>query len=120
MSFADEIPVEYLWCKDTQHAWDADSQVTRQVFNRRLEKWEIWRTMRCDRCGTHKTQKMTKACQLLRTDYDYPDDYHVAGASPYRMTAADRAKIRARSIALRGGVEKTPKPKKVPARKKSA
>ena len=118
MSVADEIPAEYLWCRDMQHGWDPDSLVSREVFNRRVERWEVWRTVRCMNCGGHKTQKLTKGFQLLRTDYDYPPDYTVEGSHGYRMNARDRALIRARSTALRGGVEKTPKPKKVQPRKK--
>jgi hypothetical protein len=106
MAFIDDIPVEYLWCKDMMHAWDPDSMVSREVFNRRIERWEIKRTVRCMNCGSHKTQVLTKGFQLLRTDYEYPDDYRVPGASPYRMTVEDRAQIRARSTALRGGAEK--------------
>jgi hypothetical protein len=112
MAIADDIPAEYVWCKDMRHAWDPDSQVSREVYNRRIERWEIKRTVRCINCSTHKTQVLTKSHQLLRTDYDYPEDYRVPGTG-FRMTARDRALIRARSIALHGGISKTPKPKKV-------
>jgi hypothetical protein len=109
MSFADDIPAEYLWCRDMRHGWDPDSLVSREVFNRRIERWEIKRTVRCLNCGGHKTQVLTKGYQLLRTDYEPPPDYRVEGSHGYRMTAKDRAQIRARSTALRGGTEKTPK-----------
>jgi len=117
--FADEIPPEYLWCKDMRHAWSPDSEVAREVFNRRTEHWEIWRTVRCDNCGTHKTQKLDKAFRPVTSPtYDYPPGYKVEGHRGYIMTADDRARIRARNIALRGGVTKTPKPKKVQPRKR--
>lgn len=106
MSYADDVLPEYLWCKDMRHAWDPDSLVSREVFNRRIERWEVWRTVRCYHCPVHKVQKLTKGFQLLRTDYDYPDNYKVQGGPGYRMTAADWAAIRARNTALRGGTEK--------------
>jgi hypothetical protein len=104
---ADDIPAEFLWCWDMRHAWDPDSQVTRQVFNRRIERWEIKRTVRCMNCPSHKTQIMTTAHQLLRTYYDKPPEYSIGGGR--RLTARDRAQIRARNIALRGGAEKIAK-----------
>ena len=121
MTLADEIPAEYLWCWDMRHAWDPDSLVSREVFNRRIERWEIKRTVRCFNCGGHKTQILTKGYQLLRTDYDKPPDYSVS--SGHRLTAKDRAQIRARSTTLRGGTEKTAKTAKsnvTPIRRKRA
>jgi hypothetical protein len=117
MSFADDIPTEYLWCRDMRHAWDPDSMTSREVFNRRIERWEVWRTVRCMNCGGYKTQKLTKAFQLLGTDYDYPEGYHVEGSLGYRQTADDRAQIRALTTAYRGGVEKPTSEDRKAARK---
>jgi hypothetical protein len=104
VSFADNIPVEYLWCRDMRHAWDPDSLTAREVFNRRIERWEVWRTVRCLNCGGYKTQKLTKNYQLVGTDYQYPDGYRVEGSKGYRQTAEDLAQIRALSTGMRGGV----------------
>src|SRR5690349_2359031 len=108
MSFADDIPVEYLWCKDMRfHVWDPASLVSREVFNRRTEVWEIHRTVRCFNCSTHRTQKLTKAWQPIGSfTYDYPPGYKVDGYKGYVVTPADRAAIRALSTAYRGGTSK--------------
>ena len=110
MSIADQIQPEYLWCWDMKHAWDPDSLVSRLVFNRRVERWEVWRTVRCLNCPSYKTQKLTKSFQVLGTSYDKPPDYSVPGGR--RLTAKDRAQIRALSTEYRGGLEKEPKPRK--------
>lgn len=115
MTIADEIPAEYLWCVDMRHAWNPDSLVSREVFNRRIERWEIHRTVRCMNCPKHKTQRLTKSYQLLGTSYDSPPDYRVGS----RLTARDRAQIRARSTTLRGGAEKPDAEERKAARKAS-
>jgi hypothetical protein len=104
---ADDIPVDYIWCWDMRHAWNPDSMVSRQVFNRRIERWEIKRTIACYNCPSHKTQVLTTSHQLLRTDYDKPEDYSIR--SGHRLTARDRAQIRARNIELHGGTQKVAK-----------
>jgi hypothetical protein len=117
MSIADLIPPEYLWCRDMKHSWDPDSLVSREHFNRRVERWEIWRSFRCLFCGGHKTQKLTKAYQLLGTSYEYAPNYTIDGGPGYRLTAEDRAQIRALSTAIRGGVEKPSTEDRAEARK---
>jgi hypothetical protein len=120
MGFAENIPVEFLWCRDMRHAWNPDSLTSREVFNRRIERWEVWRTVRCLNCGGHKTQKLTKNYQLIRTDYQNPDGYRVEGSKGYRQTAADRAQIRALTTGLRGGVSKASAEDRTASRKKAA
>jgi hypothetical protein len=114
VSIADKIPEEFLWCRDMGHNWDPGSLTCREHFNRRVERWEIWRTVRCDGCGGTKIQKLTKAYQFLRSDYDYPDGYAINGGSGYRLTREERAAFRERSTKLRGGVTKQPKGRKKP------
>jgi hypothetical protein len=116
MALVDEIPGDYLWCRDMRHAWDPDSLVSREVFNRYSERWEIWRTVRCFNCPSSKTQKLTKSFETIRTDYDKPDDYSVSSGN--RLTAKDRAQIRARTTAMHGGTTKEPKPPRKKARTK--
>lgn len=118
MGWADNIPVEYLWCRDMRHAWDPDSLTSREVFNRRVERWEVWRTVRCLNCAGYKTQKLTKNYQLLGTDYQYPDGYHVEGSKGYRQTADDRAQLRALTTSLRGGVSPPSTEDRTAARRK--
>jgi hypothetical protein len=103
-----------------RHAWDPDSLSSREVFNRRIERWEVWRTVRCVNCGGYKTQKLTKNYQLVGTAYDYPNGYQVEGHKGYIVSAEDRAQVRALSTALRGGVSPASTEDRSAARKKPA
>lgn len=110
MGFANDISPEFLWCKDKRHAWDPDSLVSREVFNRRTERWEIHRTVRCDHCGTVQTERLTKSFQRLGSPtYEHPPGYKVEGYRGYVITAKDRAQIRALSTAMHGGTTKVAK-----------
>jgi len=120
MSIADLIPPEYLWCRDMKHSWDPDSIVSREHLNRRVERWEIWRSFRCLYCGGFKTQKLTKGFQFLGTSYEYPPNYTINGGPGYRLTVEDRAQIRALSTTQRGGVEKPSSEDRTAAREAEA
>lgn len=86
----DDIPDQFLWCRDFLHAWDAyDFHVRRNAVTRRNEMNQV---VRCVRCGTIKTRIMTTSGEILRNSYQYPDGYQLKDQG--FMTPADRGMIR--------------------------
>ena len=90
MSTVNDIPEQYLWCRDVMHSWDPyDFRVSRNKIVRRNEMHQV---LRCTRCSTLKTRIMTTGGDLIRAHYQYPDGYLLKDHGP--MTPADRAMIR--------------------------
>lgn len=90
MSIVDQIPEQFLFCRDFLHAWDPyNAKVSRNKVTRRNEVHQI---LICTRCSTLKTRIMTTGGEMLRSSYSYPDGYLLTEHG--QMTPADRAMIR--------------------------
>lgn len=90
MSGVNDIPENFLWCRDVLHSWDPyNAKVSRNKVARRREMHQI---LICTRCGALKTRTMTLTGELLRNSYSYPEGYLLKDHGP--MTPADRAMIR--------------------------
>lgn len=85
----DDIPSEYLICRDLGHAWAPhDVKISRKYG-------EIHRVLKCRQCPTQRTQVLSIDGGLKRNKYDYPEHYTLRGVG--RLTVDDRAHIRVAS-----------------------
>lgn len=71
----DDMPLEFLQCRDLQHSWDAtDIFVTQPTPN------ELRRELTCTRCGGIKAQLLDlRTFEVLSTSYEMPIGYRVRG-----------------------------------------
>jgi len=97
VSTVNDIPEQYLWCRDVMHSWDPYDY--KQARNKVMRRNEMHQILRCARCATLKTRVMTASGDMLRSYYVYPDGYLLKDHGP--MTPADRAMIR--SINIKAG-----------------
>lgn len=82
----DDIPDEYLLCRDLGHAWaPSDVKISRKFG-------EIHRILQCRSCPTQRTQVLSLDGGLKKNKYDYPEHYTLHGIG--RLTVDDRAHIR--------------------------
>lgn len=93
----DDIPEDYLACRDLLHAWTPyDARIRRADTTGRRE---IHRVLRCSRCKTLRTQRLDMQGRILSNSYsEYPEGYLLTGTG--HLSAADRAAIRVRAVNL--------------------
>ena len=93
----DDIPDEHLVCRDLLHAWAPyDARVRRSDVTGRKE---IHRVLRCTRCKTLRTQRLSMDGRILGSSYsDHPEGYLLHGGG--HLTADERAAIRVRAVNL--------------------
>jgi len=95
MSSINDIPDEYLACRDLGHAF--------QPWDVRRFRQEYERVLRCSRCSTFKTQVLDRRGYIQRSWYQYPEQQMENGHAAYvlkgigRMTVDMRAEIRVMS-----------------------
>jgi hypothetical protein len=92
----DDIPTEYLICRDLGHAWAPhDVKISRKYG-------EIHRILKCRQCPTTRTQVLSIDGGLKKNRYEYPEHYTLRGVG--RLTIDDRATIRVASTqVMKGG-----------------
>jgi hypothetical protein len=99
----DEIPDNFLWCRDVRHSWEPFD--VRDYRNKVARRDEILQVLRCERCATKRIRVLGQDGGFLRSGgYDYPEGYLLKDHGP--MTPADRGMIRKINI------EKHRKPKR--------
>ncbi len=85
----DDIPDDYLLCRDLGHAWAPhDVKVSRKAG-------EIHRVLKCRNCPTERTQILSTSGFIVRSRYEYPEGYVLPGIG--RLSSDDRAHIRVSS-----------------------
>jgi hypothetical protein len=94
----DDVPDEYLMCRDLRHHWlPHDVKVSRKAG-------EIHRVLWCANCPTQWVQVFTLDGYRVRSRHIYPEQQD-SEATPYvlkgmgRLTVDDLAAIRVQSIA---------------------
>lgn len=85
----DDIPAEYLICRDLGHAWAPHDVKISRKFG------EIHRVLRCRSCPTERTQVLSIDGGLKKNKYEYPEHYTLRGVG--RLSVDDRAHIRVAS-----------------------
>jgi hypothetical protein len=85
------LPDEYCVCRDFGHNW----RPSRAAWSDEYEVWE--REMRCGRCGTVRSQDLSRRGEVLRSSYAYPDDYQ-APQGVGRLSSEDRGWLRISQI----------------------
>lgn len=94
----DDIPTEYLICRDLGHAWAPhDVKISRKYG-------EIHRVLQCRQCPTQRTQVLGIDGGLKKNRYEYPEHYTLRGVG--RLSIDDRAHIRVASTNVMKGVGK--------------
>ena len=79
---------EQLLCRDLQHSWSPyTAERTDDGF---------LRTLHCNRCGTLKTQHLSKDGYIESTTMTYPEGYIRPGQG--RLTREERADLRVRNL----------------------
>lgn len=85
----DDIPDEFLLCRDLGHAWAPfDVKISRKYG-------EIHRVLQCRSCPTQRTQILSMDGSIMRSKYEYPENYVLTGVG--RLSSADRAHVRVMS-----------------------
>lgn len=81
------LPLVGDLCRDYRHAWQPHEG------GKNSRGW--WRTLRCDRCETLRTEHLDSRGDVLTRRYRYPQDYLVRGGP---LTAGERGLLRLRHI----------------------
>lgn len=85
----DDIPDEFLLCRDLGHAWAPhDVRISRKYG-------EIHRILQCRSCPTQRTQILSLDGEIKRSRYEYPEGYVLVGVG--HLSVADRAHVRVMS-----------------------
>lgn len=85
----EDIPEEFLLCRDLGHAWAPhDVKISRKYG-------EIHRVLQCRSCPTQRTQILEMDGSIKRSRYEYPEGYVLSGVG--HLSIADRASIRVAS-----------------------
>ena len=82
----DDIPDEFLLCRDLGHAWAPHDVKISRKFG------EIHRILQCRSCPTQRTQILDMDGYAKRSRYEYPEGYVLRGVG--RLSVADRAHVR--------------------------
>lgn len=89
MSWFEEVPIDYLFCRDLHHAWRySTARRTPRGFERILS---------CGTCEAVKIQMLHADGTLYRTKIEYPDGY-LRSPGMGRVTRQENAAIRLLNI----------------------
>lgn len=88
----EDIPAEYLPCRDLQHSW-APNDV-------KVTSTHIVRTLQCRACPVKREQTLTLTGRIVRSRMDYSGAHGYLLKGVGRLTQRDRAAIRLASISL--------------------
>jgi hypothetical protein len=89
MSTVNDIPEQYLECRDLMHSWQPyDAKMLRSPVTGQRE---IHRVLRCIRCQTLKTQRLTPRGDIIAHSYSYAEHYLLKGG---RLPRAERGRLR--------------------------
>lgn len=98
MSNVEDIPEQYLWCRDVLHSWvPYDVKVLKSPVTGRRE---IHRVLRCQRCQVKKTQRLSTDGTLIGggTSYNYHDAEGYLNIGGGRLTSKERGQLRKLSV----------------------
>lgn len=74
---------DYLKCRSWGHMWDDYRPLGR-------DRGDYVLTLRCDRCATERVDTLDSAGDVIRRNYEYPEDYKISGyISGDRATAPE-------------------------------
>ena len=86
-----QMPLIYLQCRDYHHSW-------RPYASRWSQQDGAYEsTLRCDRCTTLRTRLVDSNGYVVRSSYDYADDYLMPPGNG-GMSKEDRAAMRLASV----------------------
>ncbi|GCD96927.1 hypothetical protein [Embleya hyalina] len=94
-SYAAEIPVSWLRCRELGHNWGPHSA-------RVIEDGGFDRVLRCRRCPTKRYQVLDAFGRIVSNTYDYPDGYRMPPGRG-RITGDGRGVLRV--VSIRMGIE---------------
>lgn len=85
------IADQFLPCRDYGHTWLPYDAVIEH------KPYRIRRILLCGKCSTRRTQLLDSKFDIVGNSYTYPKGYVSVGS---RLSAKDRAAIRARSTSM--------------------